>query len=196
MARHHHQVTYITFRMADLLAYSEKERIQLSLAAFLHDIGALSLEEHLDQLSFENSGIHNHAELGSLFLQTFAPFQYLAPIVRYHHFAWAEGKTRLRPSGDAIPSGSYIFHLADRAAVLIKNENILSQKDDICKHLLQQKGSVFMPEHLDAFMELAGQDYLEIRSFSQLPFQQWCGQCQRRLFLPQVNPVDHLQWQQ
>lgn len=155
IARHHNQVAYISYRIAALLGLSEEEVMDITVAAALHDIGAVSLEEKLDSLRFENSTIHNHAQLGFLFLNKFDVFKNLAPLVRYHHYAWNNGKGKFS-NGEPVPIGSHIIHLADRVAILIEEkDNILSQKYKICEYLKSKKGSIFNPELVDVFMEVA-----------------------------------------
>ncbi|NLW90157.1 MAG: HD domain-containing protein [Syntrophomonadaceae bacterium] len=159
MGRHHDQVAYIAFRLAEHLGYSEEQIIKITLAAFLHDIGAVSLEENLDQLRFEKDNVHIHAELGALFLGAFAPFRSLAPIIKHHHQRWNYGEGACI-NHESVPAESHLIHLADRAAVLINNQtNILIHKQNLRERISQQKGKVFSPEHVAAFMDISSKDY-------------------------------------
>jgi response regulator RpfG family c-di-GMP phosphodiesterase len=152
MAEHHNQAAYISYKLCEALQWRENETIKTTLAASLHDIGAISLEEKMEDLRFEDSSIYNHAQLGYLLLDKFTPFQELAPLVRYHHQPWVaekDGKENL------APQGSYLIHLADRVAVSIDNQkHILQQRDDICTHISSQK-HVYNPEHVEAFLQIA-----------------------------------------
>jgi len=156
--RHHNQVAYISYRLAETLGLTEDETIRITLAAALHDIGAVSLEEKLDSLRFETAHITRHAELGFLLLDKFAPFKPLAKLVRYHHLAWNKGRGAAADN-ETVSGGSHIIHLADRAAVAIGDAGqVLSRKKDIVGFINNHCGSVFHPEYVDAFLELAQKD--------------------------------------
>ncbi|WP_054695813.1 HD-GYP domain-containing protein [Syntrophomonas palmitatica] len=159
IGRHHDQAAYIAFRLAEHLGYSEDEIIKITLAAFLHDIGAVSLGENLDQLRFEKDYVHVHAELGAQFLGAFTPFRSLAPIIKHHHRRWNHGEGACIMD-EPVPPESHLIHLADRAAVLINNQtNILIHKKNLRERISRQKGTLFRPEHVAAFMDISAKDY-------------------------------------
>lgn len=159
MGRHHDQVAYIAFRLAENLGYSEEEVVKITLAAFMHDIGAVSLGENLDQLRFEKDYVHIHAEVGALFLGAFTPFRSIAPIIKHHHRRWNNGEGAC-VDDESVPAQSHLVHLADRAAVLINSlPNILLHKSNLRERIRRQKGKVFRPEHIAAFMDISAKDY-------------------------------------
>lgn len=159
IANHHMQVAYIAFSIADRLGFSLDEKKQIVMAGALHDIGALSAQERLLALKFEDSLTHQHAEVGYLFLKQFAPLRFAAEIVRYHHVPWLYGKGR-KVFDFKVPIESHLLHLADRIAVLVKSpECILEEKNRICEKIKRHSGIGFVPEHVDAFMELAEYEY-------------------------------------
>jgi hypothetical protein len=158
MERHHNQVAYISYRIAENLGLDKDEVIRITLAAALHDIGAISLEENLDSLLFENAHIARHAELGYLMLDKFTPFRPLSKLVRYHHQAWNKGNGSAA-NNETVSGGSHIIHLADRVAVSIVNTNqVLAKKREIIGYINGHCGSVFHPEYVDAFLELSQKD--------------------------------------
>lgn len=159
MGRHHDQVAYITFKLAERLGYTEEELIRATVAAFLHDIGAVSLGENLEALRFEHRFVNIHAEVGALFLAAFTPFRSLAPIVKHHHRGWNHGDGACLQD-EAIPPESHLVHLADRAAVsMSSHDNILIHKKNLRERISQQKGKLFRPEHVAAFMDVSSKDY-------------------------------------
>lgn len=152
---HHRQVAYIAYSIGDTFGLSKEEKIKLLLAGAVHDIGALSLKERLDSLHFELRCPHEHADSGYRLLRMFQPFSEIAEIVRMHHVPWSNGEG-IEFNGLNVPIGSHILHLADRIAVSIdKNEEILSQTERICSRIRERSGKMFMPEAVDAFIELA-----------------------------------------
>jgi HD-GYP domain-containing protein (c-di-GMP phosphodiesterase class II) len=54
-----------------------------------------------------------------------------------------------------------MIHLADRVAVKISRETpVLSQVRSICRGISEHKGDVFVPEHVDAFTNMAKREYI------------------------------------
>lgn len=159
VANHHKQVAYIAFSIARELNLPTQETMEIALAAGLHDIGALSLQERLESLKFEDQHVQKHAEMGYLFLREFEPLTNVAVLIRYHHKPWNRG-SGLYDRGQAVPYGSHIIHLADRIAVLIKKDvDILSQSTGIVKVINNYSGTMFDPEQIEAFIRLANYEY-------------------------------------
>ncbi len=159
VANHHKQVAYIAYSIARELDMSEKQEKIIALAAGLHDVGALSLEERLESLQFEDQHVQRHAEVGYHFLKDFKAVGDAAMMIRYHHLPWEGGKG-LQYNGEAVPMGSHIVHLADRIAVLIrKDTDVLSQSSHIVKTIRGYSGTMFHPEHVDAFTKLSSYEY-------------------------------------
>ncbi len=160
VADHHQQVSYLAFSIADRLGLSFEQKKDLTLAGLLHDVGALSLNERLDLIESEPMTADNHAYRGAWLLEGFAPLKNAANIIRYHHVPWKnrDGKT---VHGNAVPDLSHILHLADRIAVQVdRRQNVLDQVSRIQDKILQQKNTVFMPEAVEAFMEISSHECL------------------------------------
>ena len=166
LAEHSLRVAYLALRLAEALDLRAEERRELCMAGALHDIGAFSLNERLDILAFEESRPMEHSEAGYLLLKDFEPFRNVAGLVRHHHLAWNHGAGQTH-SGRPVPRGSHLLHLADRVAVLVtRDAGILGQVPEICTTVCERRGSVFIPEMVDALLKLAERDYiwLEIAS--------------------------------
>ena len=113
---------------------------KISLWPEYYDIGAISLKDRLDVLSFEADSTGSHAELGYHLIRTFAAFSGIAPLVRYHHLQWENGKG-LNSRGEKVPLLCHVLHLADRIAVLIDSkEEILRQSKNICRKIIKNSG--------------------------------------------------------
>lgn len=160
LASHHLKVAYLAFRIGQALNLAAEELSRLAVAGFLHDIGAFSLDERLHLMEFEDSRPGDHSRAGYLLLKDFRPFQEIAEAIRFHHVPWRDGQGATE-DGVAVPRDSHIVHLADRVSVLVvKDKPILSQVDRICAHIAKRKGSVFVPEFVDAFLDIAPKDYV------------------------------------
>ena len=155
VANHHKYVACIAYQLSVEMGLPYSEQKDITVAAAIHDIGALSLEERLSALNFEFEEELGHAERGYLLLNTYKPFSNVASIVRYHHTPWDYGKY-IGLDGEQIPLGSNLLNLADRISVLIKsNSNILVQTDEISNKISELSGKIFKPELVDAFIRLS-----------------------------------------
>lgn len=154
MANHHERVAYTTLRVAEALGLSGRDKEEVVIAAALHDIGALSNREREEAVRFD-SGIR-HARFGYQLLLKFEPFRRPAEVVRFHHTPWEAGGGH-RVDGEPVPAGAHIVHLADRVDSLLDlDAPILPQVPRICDAIRQLRGPVLVPEHVDAFLGLAG----------------------------------------
>ncbi len=160
VANHHLMVAYLAMRIGEALGYGPAARQELVLAGSLHDIGAFSLKDRLDLLAFEDDFPTEHSLAGYLLLKEFGPFESIAEIIRHHHEPWKDGMGAKR-EGAHVPSQSHLLHLADRIAVLVpKGGNVLSGVEVITQRVRGQWGSVFVPEYVEAFLSIAGRDYI------------------------------------
>lgn len=159
VANHHKQVAYIAYSLARELDLSETQSKTIALAAGLHDVGALSLAERLEAQQFDDQRIQRHAELGYHFLKDFKAVGDAATMIRYHHLPWESGQGQ-QYEGDPVPLGSHIIHLADRITVLInKDQEILQQSSAIVQTISENTGTMFHPDHVDAFIHLADYEF-------------------------------------
>ena len=169
LANHHKQVAYIAFNIAKEMDLPEEEQNELALAGAMHDIGGLSLNVR-ERLNFmrEIEDPHQHSATGYMLLKAFKPFSNLAPIVRYHHMPWNEGRGS-EFNGKEVPMESHVLHLADRVAVLVnKEQEVLGQVKKICEAVKENSGKKFRPDLVDVFMALAQKEYfwLDVASSS------------------------------
>ncbi len=159
VSNHHLRVAYIAFSLGKELGMSLDEQRDLALAGSLHDSGALSLKERLDALEFELVTPQTHAETGYKLLMTFRPLAHVARIVRYHHVPWKD-TSGSRFAEDDVPFASHVLHLADRVAVLIReNDEILGQARRISEVVRTRSGTMFAPDLVNAFLGLATKEF-------------------------------------
>jgi HD-GYP domain-containing protein (c-di-GMP phosphodiesterase class II) len=156
---HHKQVASIACRLGMEMGLPHAELKEIVLAGALHDIGAFSLKERRDILSFEMKNPHPHAEKGYALLRFFKPLAAVAPLIRFHHLPWNHG-SGAEFDGQQVPFACHILHLADRVAVLIqKKSEVLSQVPAVCKRIGEERDKMFMPRVVDAFNDLASKEY-------------------------------------
>jgi HD-GYP domain-containing protein (c-di-GMP phosphodiesterase class II) len=163
VANHHTRAAYIASEIAAELGLTEEQRTDVVQAAALHDVGALSLKDKLDLMEFEVRDPEPHQVAGYLLLNTLTHFRRIAGIVLHHHVRWDDDRR------SAVPIESRILHLADRAAVLIPEDpNILAGVPGIQKKIKEGSGSLFMPDCVEAFMNLSAKEAFWLDSVSSL----------------------------
>ncbi len=166
VAGHHRRVSYYTLSIGKEAGISEEQLREAFLAASLHDIGAFSLEERLDTLSFELTKPDLHSKMGCIFLRRFGPFKNAAKIVRYHHRPWRDGEGS-GGNGNSIPMLSHLINLSDRIDVLREpDRNILSQAQSISARICEGSGKLFVPDYVNAFMRLSEKEFFWLDSVS------------------------------
>jgi len=159
--RHHKKVSYIAYNIALEMNLPNAEIQDIVLAAMLHDIGALTLEERIKNLTFELYGneTKRHSLLGYKLLKDFKPLARVAELIKYHHAVYNE-------SDSSIPLGSYVIHLADMVSVLFDDSReILAQIPSVAKKIYWQR-NLFYPEAAIAFVRLLKLEYVWIEAFS------------------------------
>ncbi|MGE5588825.1 MAG: HD-GYP domain-containing protein [Clostridia bacterium] len=159
VSSHHLRVAYIALSLGMELGLPPDEQRDLALAGSLHDSGALSLKERLAALEFELASPQTHAETGYKLLMTFRPLAHVARIVRYHHVPWKDSSGSTFAHDD-VPLASHVIHLADRVAVLIReNDEILGQARSISELVRTRSGTMFAPDLVNAFLSLATKEF-------------------------------------
>lgn len=160
VADHHQQVAYLAFRIGEQLDLPSEQKKNLMLAGLLHDVGAFSLDERLSLVENEPPTVNDHAFRGARLIEGFSPLADAAKIIRYHHVPWDHGEGKAF-NGSEVTYLSHILHLADRIAVSIHNDqNVIEQIEAIRGKISAQRNTVFMPEVVDAFMEISVNEYI------------------------------------
>jgi len=162
---HHKRTAWFALNLAEEMGLSGKWIKEILLSALLHDIGAFSLHERLDTLQFEFENPHHHACLGYSLLKGFEPLRQEAKIILAHHTWWKPERDD-EVGGERVPVGSHVIHLADRVAILLGEEDhVLERIEEILGTVEARKGTVFMPEAVDALLGLSHKDEFWLGAF-------------------------------
>ncbi|NLM04446.1 MAG: HD domain-containing protein [Clostridiales bacterium] len=164
---HHKQVTYIAYNIAKQIKLPSEKMSDLIIASLIHDIGALSLQDRVDVMAFEENNPYYHTINGYILLHDLPNLERAAEIVKYHHVPWQDGGGKSF-MGDTVHIESHILYLADRIAVSInRKDNILKQTDKIIKRIKSQSNLKFHPDLVKAFEDISKKDafWLDIVSF-------------------------------
>lgn len=159
LANHHKQVAYLAYCIGEEFGLTVEQRKDILLAGLLHDIGAFSVHERLALFEFEENA-RDHADKGACMVKFFPPLAHLSDIIHYHHEPWNDGKD-IGAGQRRVPLSSHILHLADRIIVRVKKgQEVLGQAKGICEAIRRQSGSVFMPELIEAFLQISKKEYV------------------------------------
>ncbi len=153
---HQQRVAYIALSIARQVGMDNPKQMNLFFAAALHDIGLVGVENRINGLHKDKwEQIDWHAEAGFALLNRIPLFARSAQAIRYHHTPWANGKG-CEHDGNRIPFASHIISLADSVERMIdRNNYVLDQSEQIRGEIMSKSGSVFNPDCVNAFCEIA-----------------------------------------
>jgi len=161
---HHRRTAIISYHIGKKLNLNDVELFELVVAAALHDIGALSVEERDSLIKEDVEDPTPHCIMGYHMLASFEAFKIIAQIIKHHHIKYSESADFKR--GEVLFQ-SHVLHLADRVDILIStNDFIFNQKEKVIKNIQEKVTSTFHPEVFKAFEEVAKSDvfWIEINS--------------------------------
>lgn len=155
---HGRRVAILAVQCARELGLDQDVRNLLFNAGLLHDIGVSSTRVHrsiIDEADWEDSKIHS--EQGSRLLAASPQLAVLAPIVLAHHTHWDELQKRKIDPRLALYAN--LVFLADRvdaeAAPHYADNSLLLHVEAICSRINRNRGGLFAPEVVDAFLRAA-----------------------------------------
>ena len=157
IALHQMRTSFIAWKIALSAKLPEDKIEKIYLAALLHDIGALSLEEKIQlHVGFDEIDIDTHCILGEELFNLSPLLSPASKIVRYHHKQWQDWDESI-DSPNVIES--QILHLADIIERSIeRNKYILHQVDAIQAKIAPLSGSEIHSDIVDIFMQISHQE--------------------------------------
>lgn len=162
---HQRRTAVISYSIGRELGLSHDELVDLVVAASLHDIGALSVQERDTLIKEDVDNPSPHCLMGCKMLSSFELFASIAQIIKHHHIKYED----LFKYDEEIKFQSHIIHLADRVDIYISPEHfILNQKAKVTESILSRKGTIFHPDVCDAFEKVSKADifWIEINNLS------------------------------
>ncbi|PKM72225.1 MAG: phosphohydrolase [Firmicutes bacterium HGW-Firmicutes-16] len=157
---HHQQVAYMAFNLANAMQLPMDQKRTLVLAALLHDIGSLSLDDKLGFVEEEPLTMNNHAFIGARLFGSSPFMKDVAEVIKFHHIPWNNGEGKSY-RGEDVPLLSHILHLSDRIAIRVNNdENVISQIQPIKEYIKSARDTVFPPELVDTFFGICDEEAL------------------------------------
>ena len=156
LSRHQQRTAYICWQMANSSGLPKETTEKITIAALLHDIGALSPEEKLDIHKAETINPQKHCLQGEALLNQVPWLKPCAKIVRNHHKGWVKYDVPLDAQG---VMESQVVLLADTLERLIdRSKFILHQDQELISRISSLSGQWIHPEVIDLFLSISDRE--------------------------------------
>ena len=163
---HSERVSYYAGLMADYLPFTPVEEKELQVAAFLHDIGKLSLNNLLiykkQKLSHEEwELIKQHPDEGANLIEPLPNSNNIVSYVRHHHERFNGSGYPSGIAGSGIPLGGRIIAIADAYDAMTSERPYRSNRlshIEAKEELLRCAGVQFDPQLVGIFLQALQQD--------------------------------------
>lgn len=153
LAFHQQRTAFISWELCKQAGFEKETLERVFLAALLHDIGALSLEEKIAVHNNETTNTEAHCIKGELLFEDIPWLEKASKIVRHHHTKWKEWGESID-----IPAvlESQIVSLADTIERKIDRKKfILLQNEELLKYAREISGKEINQEVVDLFFEVS-----------------------------------------
>ena len=159
---HIRRVQTESVRLAKALGLHEEDQLQAIMAAsLLHDVGKLSIPEHIlnkpgKLTPLEFGVMKGHAAAGAEILSVVG-FPYpVVPIVRHHHENWDGSGYPDGLAGEDIPMGARILSVVDCFDALTSHRPYRPRLDDAAavQIIVDRRGTMYDPRVVDAFLRM------------------------------------------
>ncbi|MEG0180671.1 MAG: diguanylate cyclase [Peptostreptococcaceae bacterium] len=146
---------------ANYLELNEKDKLNLKLAAYLHDIGKVEIPEEVlnkkEKLTdSEYEMLKKHPTLGVELIKHIKSFEELLPLIKHHHERYDGRGYPDKLSGEDIPYLARVISIADSFDAITSHRpyNVRRGHADAIKELKRCAGSQFDPELVDKFIKM------------------------------------------
>ncbi|MGL4797119.1 MAG: bifunctional diguanylate cyclase/phosphohydrolase, partial [Paraclostridium sp.] len=150
---------------ADSLNLSNEDKLNLKLAAYLHDIGKIEISEDVlnkkEKLTDEEFEIlRDHPILGEELVKNIEPFKELLPLIRNHHEKYDGTGYPDRLKGDNIPYLARMITIADSFDAMTSHRpyNTRKSHEDAIQELRRCSGTQFDPYLVEKFIEMLNKE--------------------------------------
>ncbi len=155
---HSERVSEYAELLCEDLLLAGRERASIVLAAQLHDIGKIGIDNHyLDKAGAlddeERSGVRSHVEVGERILHEAGFLEPIVPLVAAHHEWYDGGGYPAGLAGERIPFGARILAVADAFEAMTSDRAHRRgcTRSEALETLREAAGAQFDPDVVDAF---------------------------------------------
>ncbi len=158
---HSERVARYSLAIADELGFNPKEKEDVQLAALLHDIGKVGLNDEilhkpagLTDEEFEE--IKKHPLQGTKILENIKEFSAIIPGMRHHHEKFGSRGYPDGLKGEEIPLIGRIIAVADAFDAMTSDRSYRKNLgyDEALKRIKDSAGTQFDPQIVDVFLHL------------------------------------------
>jgi len=160
-AGHSERVADLSLALAEELKMEDRQKESVRMGALLHDIGKMGVPEAIldkpGRLTDEEFAvIRNHPAKGAAIIEDIPGYDTIRQVVRSHHEHWDGGGYPDGLSGDQIPLEARIITLADVYDAVTEDRPYRKgfSDEETVRFLKDQKGRLFDPDLLDAFLRV------------------------------------------
>lgn len=148
-------------QFGDYLGLSNKEKIDLQIGAYIHDIGKFNLSKDIlnkrDNLNNDEFEIFkNHCINGEYFINNIECLRPYIPMVKYHHERYDGRGYPEGIKGKEIPYLARIISIVDGFDSIISKHQYISKKivKEAIENLKRNSGTAYDPELVKLFIEM------------------------------------------
>jgi len=153
ISQHQHRTAFIAYKIAQIASLDSEAIGNIYMAALLHDIGAVTVEEKISVHEFRTINENDHAIKGDMLLEGIPWLKNISKIVRYHHKNWDKWDESI---DNPIVFASQVILLSDYVERLInRNKYILFQNDDVVETIKKLEHTVVHKMVIDYFIEIS-----------------------------------------
>ncbi len=160
-AGHSRRVTQIAVAIAARLELSEEDSRTLRLAAIIHDVGKIGIEDTIlrkaGRLSPEEfATIRTHPDRGVLIIEPLDFLKEALPIVRHHHERFDGSGYPAGLEGEEIPLGARVVAIADTYDAITSSRAYRPARDQeaALAEIERGSGTQFAPDLVGLFLEI------------------------------------------
>ena len=154
---HHEKVSFLAYRLADILGMDENQKKTVFYAGLLHDIGGVLQHDTLSLTDLE-ANAQEIVVYGAAILKQFPVTAPYAPVVLECQTPWHCVDTLPKAQDEQVRLGQ-IVHLADVVTLLMEGpETTLNRAALVSDLLCHGREREFSPESLEALRRLSGRE--------------------------------------
>lgn len=165
LTSHHRTAAYAATRIAIRMGLPAESVKNVFLGALFHDLGTAAPFRG-ETLTESSEADPVHPVVSAKYLSLLPALHKPADLVRYHHIDW-ERRQQLDHWGVTIPKEAGILYMADWIAHTGHGQgNILASVARLVSDAKDQRGRMFDPDVVDAFVSLSGTEGFWLDLFS------------------------------